>query len=118
MHAQSHADSDSGDLRRCRRADRTAPSSSTGRGAGRGGPIAGPAHWTQSYPEDGWDAFCLSVDSAPVVGAKSLLLGAHHSVDDTPPSTSSSPRAGPAPGRCSRTRATSTGSAPPGSRSP
>lgn len=42
-------------------------------------------HWTQEHPEDGWDAFCLSVDGAPVVGAKSLMLGAHHSFDDAPP---------------------------------
>jgi transcriptional regulator GlxA family with amidase domain len=40
--------------------------------------------WTQQYPEDGWDAFCLSADGAPVVGAKTLVLGAHHSFDDAP----------------------------------
>jgi len=49
------------------------------------GPWEVLAHWTQQYPEDGWDAFCLSVDGAPVVGAKSLVLGAHHSVGDAPP---------------------------------
>lgn len=49
------------------------------------GPWEVLAHWTQTYPEDGWDAFCLSVDGAPVVGAKSLVLGAHHSFDDSPP---------------------------------
>lgn len=43
------------------------------------------SHWTQEHPEDGWDAFCMSVDGAPVVGAKSLVLGAHHSFVDAPP---------------------------------
>jgi transcriptional regulator GlxA family with amidase domain len=51
--------------------------------------VVGPwevlSHWTQEHRGDGWDAFCLSVDGAPVVGAKSLMLGAHHSFDDTPP---------------------------------
>lgn len=49
------------------------------------GPWEVLSHWTQEHPEDGWDAFCLSVDGGPVVGAKSLVLGAHHSVDDAPP---------------------------------
>ncbi|MCW2737938.1 DJ-1/PfpI family protein [Nocardioides sp.] len=48
------------------------------------GPWEVLSHWTQQYPEDGWDAFCLSVDGGPVVGAKSLVLGAHHSFDDAP----------------------------------
>ena len=49
------------------------------------GPWEVLSHWTQTCPEDGWDAFCLSADGAPVVGAKSLVLGAHHSFDDAPP---------------------------------
>jgi transcriptional regulator GlxA family with amidase domain len=49
------------------------------------GPWEVLSHWTQQYPEDGWDVFCLSADGAPVVGAKSLVLGAHHSIDDAPP---------------------------------
>jgi transcriptional regulator GlxA family with amidase domain len=40
--------------------------------------------WTQQHPEDGWDAFCLSSDGGPVRSAKSLVLGAHHSIDDAP----------------------------------
>jgi transcriptional regulator GlxA family with amidase domain len=48
------------------------------------GPWEVLSHWTQQYPDDGWDAFCLSTDGAPVVGAKSLVLGAHHSVEDAP----------------------------------
>ena len=48
------------------------------------GPWEVLSHWTQQHPDDGWDAFCLSIDGGPVVGAKSLVLGAHHSVDDAP----------------------------------
>jgi transcriptional regulator GlxA family with amidase domain len=40
--------------------------------------------WTQQHPEDGWDTFCLSPDGRPVRGAKTLVLGAHHSIDDAP----------------------------------
>ncbi len=49
------------------------------------GPWEVLSHWTQEHPEDGWDAFCMSPDGAPVVAAKSLVLGAHHSFDDAPP---------------------------------
>ena len=48
------------------------------------GPWEVLSHWTQQHPEDGWDAFCLSADGAPVAGAKTLVLGAHHSIDDAP----------------------------------
>lgn len=41
--------------------------------------------WTRQHSEDGWDAFCLSPDGRPVRGAKTLVLGAHHSIDDAPP---------------------------------
>ena len=67
--------------------------------------------WTQQHPEDGWDAFCLSPDGRPVRSAKTLVLGAHHSIDDAPPWTSWSTPAARAPGRCCTTPATSTGSA-------
>jgi transcriptional regulator GlxA family with amidase domain len=40
--------------------------------------------WTQQHPEDGWTVFCLSHDGRPVRGAKTLTLGAHHSMDDAP----------------------------------
>jgi transcriptional regulator GlxA family with amidase domain len=40
--------------------------------------------WTRQHPEDGWDAFCLSSDGRPVRAAKTLVLGAHHSIDDAP----------------------------------
>jgi len=48
------------------------------------GPWEVLSNWTQEHPEDGWDAFCLSPDGAPVVGAKTLVLGAHHSIEDAP----------------------------------
>ena len=48
------------------------------------GPWEVLSHWTQQFPGDGWDAFCLSADGAPVVGAKTLMLGAHYSVDEAP----------------------------------
>ena len=41
--------------------------------------------WSQQHPEDGWNAFCLSRDGRPVVAAKTLLIGAHHSIVDAPP---------------------------------
>ena len=40
--------------------------------------------WTQRHPEDGWSAFCLSPDGGSVRSAKTLPLGAHHSIDDAP----------------------------------
>jgi transcriptional regulator GlxA family with amidase domain len=49
------------------------------------GPWEVLSHWTQQFPADGWDAFALSVDGGPVTGAKSLALGAHHSIADAPP---------------------------------
>ena len=49
------------------------------------GPWEVLASWTQQHPEDGWTVSCLSADSADVMGAKNLVLGAHHSWTDTPP---------------------------------
>lgn len=48
------------------------------------GPWEVLAHWTQHHPEDGWDATTVSTDGKPVVGAKRLTLGAHHSRHDAP----------------------------------
>jgi len=48
------------------------------------GPWEVLSNWTQEHPEDGWDVFTLSADGAPVVGAKTLMLGAHHSIGDAP----------------------------------
>jgi transcriptional regulator GlxA family with amidase domain len=48
------------------------------------GPWEVLAHWTQQYPEDGWDVSCLSTGGADVNGAKGLVLGAHHSLDEAP----------------------------------
>ncbi|HEU5484201.1 MAG TPA: DJ-1/PfpI family protein [Microlunatus sp.] len=40
--------------------------------------------WTQQHPEDGWDTFCFSADGWPVRSAKTLVIGAHHSIADAP----------------------------------
>jgi transcriptional regulator GlxA family with amidase domain len=48
------------------------------------GPWEVLAHWTQHHPEDGWAVSCLSDDGGSVVGAKGLVLAAHHSLDDAP----------------------------------
>ena len=51
--------------------------------------VVGPwevlSNWTRMHPEDGWDVFCMSADGGPVVGVKSLMLGAHHSTASAPP---------------------------------
>src|SRR4051794_15089563 len=49
------------------------------------GPWEVLAYWTQHHPEDGWRVFCLTDDAASVVGAKDLVLGAHHSLASAPP---------------------------------
>jgi transcriptional regulator GlxA family with amidase domain len=48
------------------------------------GPWEVLASWTQLHPEDGWSISCLSAGGADVTGAKSLVLGAHHAMDDAP----------------------------------
>ena len=48
------------------------------------GPWEVLAYWTLHHPEDGWSVSCLSSDGADVVGAKGLVLGAHHSAGDAP----------------------------------
>jgi transcriptional regulator GlxA family with amidase domain len=48
------------------------------------GPWEVLAFWTQQHPEDGWSVSCLSAGGAHVTGAKNLVLGAHHSLDDAP----------------------------------
>ena len=48
------------------------------------GPWEVLAYWTQQHPEDGWAISCLSADGTDVTGAKGLVLGAHHSLDDAP----------------------------------
>jgi transcriptional regulator GlxA family with amidase domain len=49
------------------------------------GPWEVLAHWTLHHPEDGWRVSCLSEYGADVIGAKDLVLGAHHSLTSTPP---------------------------------
>ncbi len=48
------------------------------------GPWEVLATWTQQHPEDGWSISCLSPGGSDVLGAKKLVLGAHHSVDEVP----------------------------------
>jgi transcriptional regulator GlxA family with amidase domain len=48
------------------------------------GPWEVLAFWTLEHPEDGWSVSCVSADGAEVVGAKHLVLGAHHSVAEAP----------------------------------
>jgi len=48
------------------------------------GPWEVLAHWTQRHPEDGWRISCLSPGGSAVIGAKKLVLGAHHPLDDAP----------------------------------
>ncbi len=48
------------------------------------GPWEVLAHWTRHHPEDGWSISCLSAGGVDVIGAKNLVLGAHHSLEDAP----------------------------------
>ena len=52
------------------------------------GPWEVLAHWTRHHPGDGWSISCISAGGADVIGAKNLVLGAHHSLEDAPPWTS------------------------------
>jgi transcriptional regulator GlxA family with amidase domain len=49
------------------------------------GPWEVLSYWTLNHPEDGWSISCLSRDGAPVLAAKGLTLGAHHSMSSAPP---------------------------------
>lgn len=49
------------------------------------GPWEVLAHWTRSYPQDGYAVSCLSPGGGPVTAAKGLVLGAHTAVEDAPP---------------------------------
>ena len=48
------------------------------------GPWEVLAYWTRHHPEDGWNITCMSAGGKDVVGAKDLVLGAHHPLDDAP----------------------------------
>ena len=48
------------------------------------GPWEVLAYWTRHHPEDGWSISCISGGGADVIGAKNLVLGAHHSLEDAP----------------------------------
>ncbi len=49
------------------------------------GPWEVLAHWTQSYPADGWSVSTLSRDGGPVRAAKGLTLTPDHAFADAPP---------------------------------
>src|SRR5689334_8566714 len=49
------------------------------------GPWEVLANWTLKHPEDGWTVSMVSKDGQPVLAAKGLVLGAHHSFTDVPP---------------------------------
>jgi transcriptional regulator GlxA family with amidase domain len=48
------------------------------------GPWEVLAYWTRHHPKDGWSISCLSATGADVIGAKNLVLGAHHSLESAP----------------------------------
>jgi transcriptional regulator GlxA family with amidase domain len=48
------------------------------------GPWEVLAYWTLHHPEDGWRVSCLSEGGDDVIGAKDLVLGAHHSLASAP----------------------------------
>ena len=82
------------------------------------GPWEVLSHWTQEHPEDGWDVFCLSRRRC-ARRRRQDPRARRAPLDRRRPSRStySSTRAVPAPGRCSATRTTWTGSASSGHRS-
>ena len=48
------------------------------------GPWEVLANWTQEHPEDGWSVSSLSAGGREVLGAKGMVLGAQHSLQDAP----------------------------------
>lgn len=48
------------------------------------GPWEVLSHWALSFPEDGYKVSMVSKDGKPVLAAKGLTLGAHHSFADAP----------------------------------
>ena len=49
------------------------------------GPWEVLAYWCKNFPDDGFAVSCLSYDGDPVLAAKGLRIGAHHSFTDAPP---------------------------------
>ncbi|MEP7332873.1 MAG: DJ-1/PfpI family protein [Terracoccus sp.] len=49
------------------------------------GPWEVLSHWALHHPEDRWSISCVSPGGAPVLAAKGLTLGAHHSMSSAPP---------------------------------
>ncbi|MER6691501.1 DJ-1/PfpI family protein [Streptomyces minutiscleroticus] len=48
------------------------------------GPWEVLSYWTRTFPEDGWEVFCVSADGEPVTCAKGLTIAAHHGTADMP----------------------------------
>jgi transcriptional regulator GlxA family with amidase domain len=48
------------------------------------GPWEVLASWTQHHPEDGWDTWFISKGALDVIGAKGVVIGAHHSIEHAP----------------------------------
>lgn len=48
------------------------------------GPWEVLAHWTLTFPQDGYAVSMVSRDGKPVLASKGLTLGAHHSFEDAP----------------------------------
>jgi transcriptional regulator GlxA family with amidase domain len=48
------------------------------------GPYEVLAYWTRTYPDDGWATCTISLDGAPVTGAKGLSFGTDFSSADAP----------------------------------
>ena len=44
------------------------------------GPWEVLSHWTQEYPEDGWQVALVSLDGRPVAGAKGAILTPHEAL--------------------------------------
>ncbi|WP_432012868.1 DJ-1/PfpI family protein [Streptomyces cucumeris] len=49
------------------------------------GPWEVLSYWTRTFPQDGWQVFCLSADGGPVTCAKGLTIEAHHAMAGMPP---------------------------------
>lgn len=48
------------------------------------GPWEVLAYWTKNHPDDGYAISCISKDGRPVLAAKGLTIGAHHSYATMP----------------------------------
>jgi transcriptional regulator GlxA family with amidase domain len=49
------------------------------------GPWEVLAYWTRTFPQDGYEVLCFSLDGGPVECAKGLVIAAHHSYENLQP---------------------------------